>query len=515
MERKEAIEVIKKNWPDSSFTMLRESLETLIPELKSEDEKIRKTLSAYFARFKPNDMWDADFSFGDIVTWLEKQCEQKPILPKWKYKNDNTPLSRDSIILNKYGCVAKSPAGALVDDVWVLDYDELKKLPKEEFEKQGKQKLVEKYNIKGIGSKNAQGKLGEMIKNLKSANKIESKFHEGDWVVYDGWITKILKVTHDGYVNNKQGFIPKEREDCMRLWDITKDAKDGDVLAVELGNDYPSPFIAIYKERGLDFFNSHCFVAFDGKFYVGENGHSTEDIHPATKEQRDTLEKAMADAGYEWNAEKKELKKIVDKEQIKKNLQDNSFRRMFEKKPAEWSEEDAKQARQIQRIVHDNGCTQKLQKRIADWFESLKDRVQPQPKQEWSEDDERLFQIVIDILDKQNHLGNISRTDLIACVRKLKSLRPQNNITDEELAQARREAYNEVLDKIEYNDDWPTFDDGWSAAIWYLKKRNAMPQKQWKPSELQIEALESATANCAYSEYVDCLKELQEQLKQL
>jgi hypothetical protein len=27
MERKEAIEVIKKNWPDSSFTMLREALD--------------------------------------------------------------------------------------------------------------------------------------------------------------------------------------------------------------------------------------------------------------------------------------------------------------------------------------------------------------------------------------------------------------------------------------------------------------------------------------------------------
>lgn len=45
MERKEAIEVIKKNWPDSSFTMLREALETLVPELKeSEDERIRKCI---------------------------------------------------------------------------------------------------------------------------------------------------------------------------------------------------------------------------------------------------------------------------------------------------------------------------------------------------------------------------------------------------------------------------------------------------------------------------------------
>jgi hypothetical protein len=60
----------------------------IIPELKeSEDEKIRKSLSAYFAKFKPNDMWDADFSFGDIVAWLEKQGEKKPVNnvePKFK-----------------------------------------------------------------------------------------------------------------------------------------------------------------------------------------------------------------------------------------------------------------------------------------------------------------------------------------------------------------------------------------------------------------------------------------------
>ena len=33
-------------------------------------------------------------------------------------------------------------------------------------------------------------------------------------------------------------------------------------------------------------------------------------IHPATKEQRDTLERVITNAGYRWNANKKELKKI-------------------------------------------------------------------------------------------------------------------------------------------------------------------------------------------------------------
>jgi len=43
---------------------------------ENKDERIRKSLSAYFAKFKPDDMWDADFSFGDIVAWFEKQGER-------------------------------------------------------------------------------------------------------------------------------------------------------------------------------------------------------------------------------------------------------------------------------------------------------------------------------------------------------------------------------------------------------------------------------------------------------
>ena len=54
---------------------------------------------------------------------------------------------------------------------------------------------------------------------------------------------------------------------------------------------------------------------------------------------------------------------------------------IIEKKPAAWSKEDEKQARQIERIVHD-GCTQKLQKQIADWFESLKERYTWKPSED-------------------------------------------------------------------------------------------------------------------------------------
>jgi len=120
------------------YSDVEQTLNYLFPELRgSEDERIKEDLIQWIDDF-PDPIWRCHHK-KDVIAWLEKQEEKKPTLPKWKYKNDNTPLLRDSLILNKYGCVAKSPSGAFVNDVWVIDYDELAKLPKEELEKQGEQ----------------------------------------------------------------------------------------------------------------------------------------------------------------------------------------------------------------------------------------------------------------------------------------------------------------------------------------------------------------------------------------
>ena len=107
--------------------------EEIFPEFKeSKDKKIREAIlkGLIDCRDAPDLGWSnfGGIHIDDCIAWLERQGEQKPTLPKWKYKKDNTPLLRDSIILNKYGGVAKSPSGAIVSDAWVLDYDELAKL---------------------------------------------------------------------------------------------------------------------------------------------------------------------------------------------------------------------------------------------------------------------------------------------------------------------------------------------------------------------------------------------------
>lgn len=176
----------------------QEDMEYIFPELaESEDERVRKALKQGFFEYGNSFTTFGGIQVGDILAWLEKQGEQKSTLPKWKYKKDNTPLLRDSLILNKYGCVGKSPSGAIVSDVWILDYDELAKLPKEELEKQCKK---------------------------KAADNIESKFHAGNWVVINETVYKIIEIDDSHVVlscnerecsfglevlNNAQNFEPK------------------------------------------------------------------------------------------------------------------------------------------------------------------------------------------------------------------------------------------------------------------------------------------------------------------
>ena len=253
--------------------------EDIFPELKEDDtERIRENCIHFLELQKQHHA--ATFEIEECIDWLKKQGEQKPTLPKWKYKKDNTPLLRDSIILNKYGGVAKSPSGAIVSDAWVLDYNELAKLPKEE--------------------------------------KIEPKFKIGDWVVNkfgDSWhINSFDKKNYQIDGKGNYNYFPISEQDEMHLWTI-QDAKDCDVLS----------FYTEYKGNNMvqigiieKYVGKHggCFNTF--KIYVGVNWDNNlqisgymgcPDIHPATKEQRDALMKVMNDAGYEWDAEKKELKK--------------------------------------------------------------------------------------------------------------------------------------------------------------------------------------------------------------
>ena len=156
----------------------------------------------------------------------------------------------------------------------------------------------------------------------KKDKLVEPKFKVGDWIITP--TNKVLQITSiegTSYrFNNKSHYwaICYCDEEC-RLWTI-EDAKDGDVL---YSLDSNQPFI--YKERNdYEQATAYCGLNMYGKFFVWGTKDCAITLNnyvPATKEQRDALMKAMNDAGYEWDGEKKELKKLKKPKFDPKTLQ--------------------------------------------------------------------------------------------------------------------------------------------------------------------------------------------------
>lgn len=85
MERKEAIEVIKKNYPhvNESGSQFETALRTLIPELKeSEDKKIRRCISDVVKEYDWSHIYGV--TKEQCFAWIERQGKQS----KWKPSKD-------------------------------------------------------------------------------------------------------------------------------------------------------------------------------------------------------------------------------------------------------------------------------------------------------------------------------------------------------------------------------------------------------------------------------------------
>ena len=155
------------------------------------------------------------------------------------------------------------------------------------------------------------------IKNQgkKYTDKNKPRFNVGDWVVNkfgDSW--HIDSLDNKNYqVSDGKGnynYFPISKQDEMHLWTV-QDAKDGDVLSYKNNQMVQVGIIEKYvgKHGGCsNTFKIYIGVNWDNILQMG-NYMGCSNIHPATKEQRDFLMKEINDVGYEWDAEKKELKK--------------------------------------------------------------------------------------------------------------------------------------------------------------------------------------------------------------
>ena len=317
-----------------------EDLETIFPELKeSEGGKIRKWLIEYFDKI--NDEIDIQ-DRGKIISWLEKQGTPTDINP-----------SEFDLRLNKL-------------------LKQFEALPKEEL-----------VNCLSFYLNTVQND-GIYKRAENPADKVEPKFKVGDWVVNTvGDTNQVVKVLDDGYTLDDNTFISNSwTTEHYHLWTIA-DAKEGDVIYLPNGNNEYYLFIFKGIENAAVMSFVHFYQYDDGTSEVEETIDwlsSVNDVfQPATKEHRDLLFKKMKDAGYEWDAEKKELKKIDARKNI--TLDGDLMEAdcmIVEQKPADWSEEDEHRIKDtvyfLDTAKKHYASTVELDACI-NWLKSLKQRI--------------------------------------------------------------------------------------------------------------------------------------------
>lgn len=297
---------------------------TMFPALaESEDEKIRKELIGIYSVGAKVNAKTGDILDRDIVAWLEKQGEHKPYGQRkecndcqFNYAGERKGFCQMKRDEQKHAdnVEPKFKVGDIVQ--YITDSTDRRKI--EEIDT-----LCNMYHTDSSPIMFEIEDEWKVVVNAEdveqeSVDKVEPKFKVGDWVVLPlGIVAHIDSLNSTDYqVTTTDGKICDfkiSKQENYRLWSI-QDAKDGDVLASKDGNE-----ILIF--RNLD--TSTSFSSYYNIAGKGESGWAVYFI-PATKEQRDTLIKAMANDGYTFDFEKKELKKM---EVVSKESKDEQIRK--------------------------------------------------------------------------------------------------------------------------------------------------------------------------------------------
>ena len=267
--------------------------------------------------------------------------------PKFKVGDEIKTAKEESLIITKI-----TEEGYWSEDLFICGFDE--------------ECLWDKVEPK---FKIEKGKWYVCIKELLD-NYTNKAFREGD----------IYLSTQDGSLIPSNSNVPFEvvcPDTYFRDWTI-QDAKDGDVLAT---SNYIYIFNSIDKETETVAF--YCVMKkSDEYFSFGDYRIHDEILNsvPATKEQCDTLIKAMVKAGCEFDFEKKEFKKIEQKSTD-----------MIESTPHNYITPN----KQFFQWIYDRLIYVHNENPNVDYMLSLKERIENMQKPTWSEEDEKMLDTLI------------------------------------------------------------------------------------------------------------------------
>ncbi len=316
----EALERAKQLYVDGMPQISRNTTEYIFPELKeSEDERIR---GAIIDHLKDNNL-------TEWAAWLENQGEQKQLYIRFGEipTDEKSKIYHGEIEVGTENGVSVYPAFKTDEGDIVLGLS----LPITKTTLYTQQHLIEYddrpcYLVTGdyVG-KDTDGQ--PLINNvsiikkidsyrIKEKKQVEPRFKVGDWVILTaGELSTTLQIVNIDtnkrlYWFNDSSYLPIVDEECLHLWTI-KDVKDGDVL--QLGG------VTAIFQKYIGNGNCKCYCSiYDSEFEIPtqdgvDNSYGCCNAIPATKEQRDLLFQKMKEGGYEWDSEKKELKKVESK----------------------------------------------------------------------------------------------------------------------------------------------------------------------------------------------------------
>ena len=274
-------------------------------------ERVTYTLNDVHKNFH---LWTiADAKDGDVLAknWHEDDDSWEKIVIFKKYHANGVKGLYNRPCVEGYGNTFKNGKLAFIEAVpyysktWT---DELHPVTKEQ-----RGRLFQKMKEAGYQWDYDKKELKKIIK---------PKFKVGDWIAYNEDKSsiapmQIIRITEDEkyIVSGHWSYDFRTLETDWHLWTI-EDAKDGDVLCTyENGNPKIVFILRGNPDGNCTVLNYYCYYnimypRFEPNAEMGCLAPKRENVKPATREQRDLLFAKMREAGYEWDADKKELKKI-------------------------------------------------------------------------------------------------------------------------------------------------------------------------------------------------------------
>ena len=286
---------------DKDHVLYEDDILEIFPELK--ENRVEKPNGGIVLE----DLNEGDGFYKVNLAYLSKEQveEIESLVKKWNPESEDERIRKELIkllrnLFNNYSYFIKDPF-----------YTECIAWLK----KQGKQSNEEPQVY--------ETRDGEVItySESKGYKVAEPKFKFGDWIILTaGELSVTLQIINvdinrERYWFNDGSYLPFADEECMHLWTIN-DAKAGDVLY------YSDDTIVIFKYFHDDSsFCSYCYI--DGGVFYTSNDRTpvwwvNNVFYPATEEQRDILFQKMKESGYEWDANKKEINKVIKYESKKK-----------------------------------------------------------------------------------------------------------------------------------------------------------------------------------------------------